>query len=79
MNLSDIVNRPTPFNVRSIHGRRRIATIEGFSKNDPLGVGGGLLPDMPTVYFKGGGWLLVKDLLENYELVSTCDSGSEER
>lgn len=57
-----------PFNVRR-PGHKRVSTITGFSRNDPLGVGGGIFPDMPTAYFEGGGWLLVKDMMRHYELV----------
>lgn len=57
-----------PFKVR-FAGRKRVMTVTGFSQNDPLGIGGGLLPDMPTVYFKGGGWLLLQDLMRHYDLV----------
>lgn len=56
-----------PFSVVSKLGRGT-DTIEGFSANDPLGVGGGLLPDMPVAYFSGGGWCLLADLFENWDL-----------
>src|SRR6185437_10616278 len=42
--------------------------VKGFAANDPLSVGGGLLPDMPICHFEGGGWLLVDDLLNNFDL-----------
>jgi hypothetical protein len=70
MDIDDIKDLEPPFKVRSVHHPRNIAVVTGYSQNDPLGVGGGLLPDMPTVYFKGGGWLLLKDLLEHWELVT---------
>lgn len=71
MTEQELRSAKAPFKVRSTRTpKRHVATVVGFSQNDPLGVGGGLLPDMPTVYFKGGGWLLVRDLLANYELVS---------
>ncbi|WJI43742.1 hypothetical protein NL532_24355 [Mesorhizobium sp. C120A] len=56
-----------PFEVVSKHGHGT-ATIEGFSKNDPLGVGGGIFPDMPVAYFAGGGWCLLSDLFAHWEL-----------
>jgi hypothetical protein len=55
-----------PFRVR--YKRREPVTVVGFSKNDPLGVGGGLLPSIPTVYFEGGGWLTLDSLMESYSL-----------
>lgn len=61
-----------PFQVRCTIGSkrdRRPVTVIGFTRNDPAGVGGGLLPDMPTAYFEGGGWLLVSDLRRYYEVV----------
>ena len=64
-----ILNTIPPFRVRSKHNGK-ISTVTGYSKNDPTGVGGGIFPDMPTAHFKGGGWLLVRDLLEHHELVT---------
>ncbi len=58
-----------PFKVE-LDGKRRVPIIvEGFSENDPLGVGGGIFPDMPAAYLKSGGWLLVKDLMCHYSIV----------
>lgn len=67
MELKDLQNVKAPFDVLSIKDGSR-HTIKGFAQNDPLGVGGGLLPDIPVVYFEGGGWLLVSDLLRHYEI-----------
>jgi hypothetical protein len=58
-----------PFVVKSVHDGR-MATVTGFSKNDPLGVGGGMFPDMPTAYFEGGGWCLLPDLMEHWDINS---------
>lgn len=70
--VDEITTVSAPFRVR-FDGKRgkpigKPLTVEGFSENDPLGVGGGILPDFATVYFKGGGWLLLADLLERYSL-----------
>jgi hypothetical protein len=59
-----------PFVVASKHDGRH-ATIEGFSKNDPLGVGGGIFPTTPTAYFAGGGWCLLADLFKHWDLPAT--------
>lgn len=57
-----------PLAVVSRDGKKRTATISGFGENDPLGVGGGIFPDMPVAYFEGGGWCLVADLIEHWDL-----------
>lgn len=67
MDIKDLQNVKAPFDVLSIKDGSR-HTIKGFAQNDPLGVGGGLFPDIPVVYFEGGGWLLVSDLLRHYEI-----------
>jgi hypothetical protein len=67
MDIKDLQNVKAPFDVLSIKDGSR-HTIKGFAQNDPLGVGGGFFPDMPVVYFEGGGWLLVSDLLRHYEI-----------
>ena len=67
MRIEDLQGVKAPFDVLSIKDGGR-HTIKGFAQNDPLGVGGGIFPDIPVVYFEGGGWLLVDDLLRHYKL-----------
>lgn len=69
MTKEELLQSRAPFHVVSKYDGHR-AIVEGFSENDPLGVGGGLLPDMPTCYFEGGGWLLAQDLLDNFDLAA---------
>lgn len=69
MDIKDLQNVTAPFDVLSIKDGSR-HTIKGFAQNDPLGVGGGSFPDIPVVYFEGGGWLLVSDLLRHYEIAA---------
>lgn len=71
MTESELIGRKTPFKVRLI-GRKRVITVIGFTATDPLDEGSfGIVPPLPTVYFKEGGWLLVSDLLKHYEIVET--------
>ena len=67
MTKEELFKQLTPFDVIE-KGKRKRITVEGFTENDPLGVGGRLFPNMPTAYFKDGGWLLVESLLDNYDL-----------
>jgi len=67
MKTEDLEGMVAPFKAVSRHSGRRV-TVIGFSRNDPLGVGGGMFPSFPTVYFGNGGWLLLEDFLENYDL-----------
>lgn len=73
MTFEELQLRKCPIRVRLI-GKKRVATVVGFTENDPLGVGGGIFPDMPTAHFKNGGWLLVSDLIRHYEF---APSGEE--
>lgn len=68
MNITELKAAVAPFKVQA-KGKKKISVVTGFSQNDPLGVGGGMLPPMPCAYFEKGGWILVDDLLELYELV----------
>lgn len=67
MTREQLMSAKAPFRITDKKGKY-CGTVIGFSQNDPLGVGGGIMPDMPTCYFEGGGWLLVEDLLRNHEL-----------
>lgn len=62
-----LVGLEAPFEVIADNDGRR-ATVTGFSENDPLGVGGGMLPDMPCAYYEGGGWNLVEDMMQHFSL-----------
>ncbi len=69
---SEILGLECPFKVKW-DGKRgkpigKPIEVVGFSENDPLGVGGGLLPNFATVTFKGGGWILVADLMRLYSV-----------
>ncbi len=68
--VAEIKKLKAPFKVKYDGKKRSKAiTVKGFTAQDPLGVGGGLLPDCPTAHFEGGGWLLVRDLMQHYSLV----------
>ena len=75
---NEIKNIKCPFKVANHYkiGKKKgeinsntIAEVTHFSGNDPLGVGGGIFPNNPTVYLKGGGWLLLTDLMRYYSIV----------
>jgi hypothetical protein len=69
MTREDLASVKAPFKVVSKHGHG-YGVVTGFSANDPLGVGGymDLLPNTPTAYFEGGGWCLLPDLMEHWDL-----------
>lgn len=69
MTCEELASVKAPFKVVSKHGRGE-ATVIGFSANDLLGVGGymDILPATPSAYFEGGGWCLVPDLLDHWDL-----------
>jgi hypothetical protein len=69
MTREELAAVKAPFKVKSVHDGH-VAIITGFSENDPLGVGGamGVIPNMPTVYFEGGGWCLVEDLIQHWNI-----------
>ena len=65
-----LLEQEAPFQVTlDAKPRRKPLTVKAFAQNDPLGVGGGLLPDIPVVYFQGGGWITADDLMPLYSLV----------
>lgn len=70
MTIEELKNMVVPFDVVCSLSCGNKSTVIGFSQNDPLGVGGGLLPDIPVAYFAGGGWILVANLLLYYDLCS---------
>ena len=49
--------------------KEKPSKVIGFSGNDPLNVGGGLLPNNPSVYFEGGGWGLLTDVMKYHTIV----------
>ena len=78
MDIEDLKKVNAPFDVICTKKGGSGGTVIGFSQNDPLGVGGGIFPDIPVAYFKGGGWLLVSDLLRHYELAPNKGLQSDE-
>lgn len=75
MNMEDLKNVKAPFDVVCKLRAGSDGTVIGFAQNDPLGVGGGIFPNIPVVYFKGGGWITVDDLIRNYELKGITNQG----
>lgn len=74
MELEDLKKVKCPFDVVCKLPNGSGGTVIGFAQNDPLGVGGGIMGDIPVVYFKRGGWLLLADLLRHYELAPNTAS-----
>lgn len=68
MSIEDLRQCKAPFNVYCNKEHGADGVVIGFALNDPLGVGGGIFQNEPVAYWQGGGWVLVADLLENYEL-----------
>lgn len=69
MTFEQLQKRTAPFVCYSKHDKKqRPITVSGFSENDPLGVGGLIMPMNPTVYFKGGGWVLLSDFIKHHNL-----------
>jgi hypothetical protein len=52
--------------------KERPSEVVGYSGNDPLKVGGGILQNNPCVYFKNGGWVLLSDFVKNHSIVSNA-------
>lgn len=66
---TELLKAKIPFYIRADGRKGKPSKVIGISRNDPLGVGGGLFPDFPTVYFEGGGWLLLRDLMRFHSIV----------
>lgn len=71
MTKQELLKARAPFAVVSKHDGA-MATVTGFSENDPLGVGGGIFPSMPVAYFEGGGWSLVSDLMRHWDIAKVA-------
>ena len=76
MNITELRLATAPFKVK-FKGKKKISVVTGFSQNDPLGVGGGMLPDMPCAFFEKGGWVLVDDLIKHYDMVPNVELRGE--
>lgn len=55
---------------RGLPRKGKPSKVTGFSNIDPLGVGGGIFPNNPTVYFENGGWVLLSDLMRLHTIVN---------
>lgn len=64
MTEDELLKQSVPFDVIEKNHKRKY-TIEGISRNAPRG----LFPGKPIVYFAEGGWSLVEDLIQFYDLV----------
>lgn len=64
-----------PFPVRSVYDGHK-ATVTGFAQDYPSGdpFSASIIGGSPIARFKGGGWLLLSDLLRNFELAARDES-----